>query len=102
MAEPADDQLQNLPANPEDRKAAVALSSLNDDLGSRGSSADQEALGKAMGRLEIAAGQGGNNNAGASAGQMKQKPEVKKVVKFKAEDVNLLVCASACVLSMGS
>ncbi|ODM23337.1 hypothetical protein SI65_00926 [Aspergillus cristatus] len=91
MAEPADDQLQNLPANPEDRKAAVALSSLNDDLGSRGSSADQEALGKAMSRLEIAAGQGGNNNAGASVGQTKQKPEVKKVVKIKAEDVNLLV-----------
>ncbi|OJJ89221.1 huntingtin-interacting protein K [Aspergillus glaucus CBS 516.65] len=95
MSNPADDHDQLLPANPEDRKAAAALSSLNDDLGSRVSStADQEALGKAMSRLEIAAGQGGNTggNATASAGQTKQTTEgKKKVVKVKAEDVNLLV-----------
>lgn len=94
MSDPADNHDQQLPANPEDRKAAAALSSLNDDLGSRVSStADQEALGKAMSRLEIAAGHSGNKDA--SAGQTKTGPQVpvKKVVKVKAEDVNLLVCA---------
>lgn len=107
MSNTADDHDQLLPANPEDRKAAAALSSLNDDLGSRVSStADQEALGKAMSRLEIAAGQGGNagGNATASAGQTKQTEVKKKVVKVKAEDVNLLVGASvpcfSCALSV--
>lgn len=69
--------------NPEDRRAATALSSLNNDQsGSQlPSTTDQEALGKAMSRLEIAAGQ-----SSASAGQT-----VRKAVK--AEDVSLLVCA---------
>lgn len=97
MSDPTDDHHQHLPANPEDRKAAAALSSLNDDLGSRGPTADQEALGKAMSRLEIAAGQGGHigGNATASAGQTKTEPQVQvKVAKVKAGDVNLLVGAS--------
>ncbi|EYE99763.1 huntingtin-interacting protein K [Aspergillus ruber CBS 135680] len=94
MSDPTDDHHQHLPANPEDRKAAAALSSLNDDLGSRDPTADQEALGKAMSRLEIAAGQGGHTggNATASAGQTKTEPQVQvKVAKVKAGDVNLLV-----------
>jgi len=91
MVDPAADQLQHLPANLEDRKAAIALSSINDDLGSRVSSAaDQEELGKAMSRLEITAGQGGITGG--------------KVAKVRAEDVNLLVCAfvrALSALSMG-
>ena len=79
------DQEQQLPANPEDRKAAAALSSLNNgdsaDSGSNlPSTADQEALGNAMSRLDIAGGQ-------ATAAAAKKKA----VVKVAAEDVNLLV-----------
>ena len=101
---------ENLPKNAEDRAAAVALSSLKtneisasgNDAGGPGggklpSAADQEALGKAMSRLELIAGTGG---AGAT-----EKKDVKKgkeeegktlakkkvVVKVLAEDVMLLV-----------
>jgi hypothetical protein len=108
MAEPipsaGDGDDQRLPANAEDRKAAAALSSLNnneisqgDDAGSKlSSAAAQEALGKAMSRLEIAAG-GSANKTGAAAtpstGKTGQKKEVvkKKAVKIAAEDVTLLV-----------
>ena len=91
---------QRLPANAEDRKAAAALSSLTtNELGESGSklpsSADQEALGKAMSRLEIAAGQE----------PKKKKPEAqkeeavkKKAVRVTAEDVGLLVCCSLSML----
>lgn len=86
---------QRFPANAEDRKAAAALSSLNTneittETGTKlPSSADQEALGKAMSRLEIAAGQE----------PKKKKPEAqkeaevvkKKAVKVTSDDVNLLV-----------
>lgn len=98
------EQEQQLPTNPEDRKAAAALSSLNNgdgaDSGSKmPSTIDQEALGQAMSRLEIAAGQSGNN-ASSAAKEKKATPqqaaaaEVKKkaAVKVAAEDVNLLVC----------
>ncbi|KAH8700221.1 hypothetical protein BGW36DRAFT_315936 [Talaromyces proteolyticus] len=96
----AEDQ-QRLPANAEDRKAAAALSSLNDneisqgdDAGSKlSSAAAQEALGKAMSRLEIAAGGAAANKAPASAGKTEQKGDVvkKKAVKIVTEDVSLLV-----------
>ena len=85
---------QRLPANPEDRKAAAALSSLNNgdsaDSGSNlPSTADQEALGNAMSRLDITGGQ-------ATAAAKK-----KAAVKVAAEDVSLLVCLSLfCVLDM--
>ncbi|KAJ6161467.1 hypothetical protein N7470_004863 [Penicillium chermesinum] len=52
------------PVNAEDRKAAAALSSLNENEIADSSSpkgtgaADQEALGKAMSRLEMTSGQG--------------------------------------------
>lgn len=116
-----------LPTNADDRAAAAALSSLNtaqiendaEDAGSAPaagksggpSSADKEALGKAMSRLEMIAGGGGTGGTvkggtaeagkkeattssfakvtekGKSAEVVKKKP----VVKVAAEDVNLLV-----------
>jgi hypothetical protein len=86
---------QHRPANAEDRKAAAALSSLNTngigaDSGAKPpSSADQEALGKAMSRLEIAAGQ----DTGKKTAEGKQAEVVKKrAVKVASEDVTLLVC----------
>ncbi|KAB8239630.1 hypothetical protein ETB97_002843 [Aspergillus alliaceus] len=86
---------QHRPANAEDRKAAAALSSLNTneigaDSGTKPpSSADQEALGKAMSRLEIAAGQ----DTGKRTAEAQKESEVvrKKAVKVTSEDVNLLV-----------
>ena len=91
----------------EDRKAAAALSSLNtteitsEPAAASGakqpSSADQEALGKAMSRLEIAAGghqkgsakaAGKSEGAGAEVGKKKAAP----AVKIAGEDVSLLVC----------
>lgn len=105
-----------LPTNAEDRAAAAALSSLgattseisaseNDASGAASeklpSSADQEALGKAMNRLEIIAG------AGAGKKDVKKEKEKEKLkekekekeetvkrkaaVKVSAEDVSLLV-----------
>lgn len=103
----ADGEEQRLPTNAEDRKAAAALSSLNDnEIGDTSnnnstnklSSADaQEALGKAMSRLEIAAGGGGGGKPGAAnnkvAGEKAGAAQVekKKAVKVAAEDVTLLV-----------
>ena len=61
----SDEQAQDLPNNAEDRKAAAALNSLNanamsqengESAAKQPSAADQEALGKAMSRLEIASG----------------------------------------------
>ncbi|RDW81319.1 huntingtin-interacting protein K [Aspergillus mulundensis] len=91
----------------EDRKAAAALSSLNTTEiasttppGSKlPSSADQEALGKAMGRLEMAAGGGKGKGAttaakggGASVGKAAEgKKKAVAAVKVSAEDVGLLV-----------
>lgn len=119
----------SLPTNAEDRAAAAALSSLNtaqiDDAeeggpappagaGKRGrpSKADQEALGKAMSRLEMIAGSGTGSGAGGGVKEVGKKKdsgmaekekgegekkgpveEVKKkpVVKITADDVNMLV-----------
>ena len=88
---------QPLPANAEDRKAAAALSALNtnevatDAVPAKGPpNADQEALGKAMSRLEIAAGQGIGKK---QASEPQKEAEVKKrAVKVAAADVTLLVC----------
>ncbi|EGE07914.1 hypothetical protein TEQG_06946 [Trichophyton equinum CBS 127.97] len=110
-----------LPTNAEDRAAAAALSSLNapktaaeggeaeEDGTKKPSTADQEALGRAMSRLEMIAG-GGKKGAAAAGGDKKAKTtstaaaageiaaaaaggEVvkKRAVKVAAEDVNLLV-----------
>ncbi|KAJ5980377.1 hypothetical protein N7481_007675 [Penicillium waksmanii] len=91
--EPADQP--PLPANAEDRKAAAALSSLNttelassDASPAKGrSNAEQEALDRAMNRLEIAAGQGG---APRKSSQPLKETEVKKTVKIAAADVSFL------------
>ncbi|KIX96103.1 uncharacterized protein Z520_08358 [Fonsecaea multimorphosa CBS 102226] len=99
-ADAADDETsQNLPNNAEDRKAAAALNSLNanemsTENGEGGSkqpsAADQEALGKAMSRLEIASGVGKKKDDTTKT-QAKKEVEVKKKVKIAAEDVSLLV-----------
>ncbi|CEJ55558.1 hypothetical protein PMG11_01810 [Penicillium brasilianum] len=88
---------RQLPANAEDRKAAAALNSLNtegiagDAAPSKGpSSADQEALSKAMSRLEVAAGHDSGKKKAAES-QKKEAEVKKKVVKINAADVTLLV-----------
>ncbi|OAL21869.1 hypothetical protein AYO22_07811 [Fonsecaea multimorphosa] len=98
-ADAADDETsQNLPNNAEDRKAAAALNSLNanemsTENGEGGSkqpsAADQEALGKAMSRLEIASGVGKKKDDTTKT-QAKKEVEVKKKVKIAAEDVEEL------------
>ncbi|KAJ5778113.1 hypothetical protein N7520_001359 [Penicillium odoratum] len=85
------------PANADDRSAAAALSSLHsNEIGAtasptRGpSSADQEALGRAMSRLEIASGHGAGEKHPGTA--LNNGVEVKKkVVKISAADVTFLV-----------
>ncbi|KAJ5834823.1 hypothetical protein N7447_000849 [Penicillium robsamsonii] len=88
---------KNLPSNAEDRKAAAALSSLNpneiatEDASARAPlSANQEALGKAMSRLEIASGQDLGNKK-AAEGLKTDGVVKKKIVKVAPADVALLV-----------
>ncbi|CAI7653116.1 unnamed protein product [Penicillium glandicola] len=84
-------------SNAEDRKAAAALSSLNtNEIATQDFSAgapltaDQEALGRAMSRLEIAAGQTSGNKKTAEG--PKTDGVVKKMaVKIAPADVTLLV-----------
>ncbi|KAL5362081.1 hypothetical protein BJX96DRAFT_153352 [Aspergillus floccosus] len=91
---------QHLPANAEDRKAAAALSSLTtteitaDSAAKLPSSTDQEALGKAMSRLEIAAGHGTVKKPTSDAQKKEAEVVKKKAVKVSSEDVNLLVRCS--------
>jgi hypothetical protein len=97
-----DETSSRLPKNAEDRKAAAALNSLNaneitqDETGSgtakQPSKADQEALGKAMSRLEIASGAGAakKKDDGIKAAE-KKEVEIKKRIKVSAGDVNFLV-----------
>jgi tryptophan synthase beta subunit len=95
----AEGEEHRLPANAEDRKAAAALNSLNDNEISQdgsnklSSAAAQEALGKAMSRLEIAAGGAAGKAGGASkvAAGTAETAVKKKAVKIVAEDVTLLV-----------
>lgn len=97
----AEGEENRLPANAEDRKAAAALNSLNDNEISQdgsdklSSAAAQEALGKAMSRLEIASGgaakTGGAGASKAAAGTAETAAVKKKAVKIVAEDVTLLV-----------
>lgn len=101
-AEGADnEETARLPKNAEDRKAAAALNSLNTNEisqdGTAGASskqpsaADQEALGKAMSRLEIASGTSAKKDAEKKSDKKAAEAEVKKKVKVASEDVNLLV-----------
>lgn len=94
-----DETTQNLPANAEDRKAAAALNSLNanemsqengETANKQPSAADQEALGKAMSRLEIASGVSKKKDDPKKA-EAKKEVEVKKKIKVAAEDVAFLV-----------
>ena len=74
-----------LPATAEDRRAAAALSSLTthtDDADSQKPHMDQEALGKAMGKLGV--------QDSGKRGQ-KEGEGAKKKVKVDAADVGLLV-----------
>lgn len=86
-----------LPSNAEDRKAAAALSSLHTNEmatdGAHGAplNTDQEALGRAMSRLEIAAGQSSGKRYG-SGGSKVDEATKKKAVKVAPADVTLLVC----------
>lgn len=101
-ADNEEDPSVRLPKNAEDRKAAAALNSLNtngisqDGVGGstakQPSKADQEALGKAMSRLEIASGGGAaKKKDGPKKADEKKEMEVKKKIKVAAEDVNFLV-----------
>ncbi|KAJ5294204.1 hypothetical protein N7508_009025 [Penicillium antarcticum] len=84
------------PTNAEDRKAAAALSSLHTNEISSGTSsakanfANQEALGKAMSRLEISGGQEATKK-GTGQAQKVDGVARKQVVKVAAADVALLV-----------
>ncbi|KAK2745857.1 hypothetical protein FQN57_003470 [Myotisia sp. PD_48] len=103
---------ETLPTNAEDRAAAVALSSLNAPAAgadtdnessgvgaaSQPSAADQEALGKAMNRLEMIAGGGGKKAAPSALVDNKTKTDgedakaaKKKALKVSPEHVNFLV-----------
>lgn len=93
-----DETTQNLPNNAEDRKAAAALNSLNanamsqengESASKQPSAADQEALGKAMSRLEVASGQ--KKSDSAKKPEQKKEAEVKKKIKISSEDVTFLV-----------
>ena len=113
--EAATDDSKPLPTNAEDRKAAAALNAL--DANAMGSDAaqagdgkqpaqvDQDALGKAMNRLEIASGtaKANKDDSEAAGGAKKlskwqekrqreeEEAKRKKAVKVKAEDVNFIV-----------
>ena len=101
-ADNEDDPAVRLPKNAEDRKAAAALNSLNaneisqgesgDSAAKQPSKADQEALGKAMSRLEIASGASAakKKDHGKKA-EEKKDVEIKKKIKIAAEDVTFLV-----------
>ena len=100
---PDNEETARLPKNAEDRKAAAALNSLNaneisqDETASASSkqpsAADQEALGKAMSRLEIASGTSAKKDTEKKSDKKAAEAEVKKKVKVASEDVNLLVSA---------
>lgn len=83
--------LENVPANAEDRKAADALSKLDakgDENGAPQKEVDVKALGEAMKNLELAQGVSGTQKTAASS---KKEEAPKKLVKVDAADVNLMV-----------
>jgi hypothetical protein len=98
-ADPEDDAPVAL-KSAEDRKTAAALSSLDkrdddDTDGARGakSQLDQEALGKAMSRLEVGGTKSGEKGAGKGKEAKEAEAEVgrRKAVKVEPADVALLV-----------
>lgn len=108
MAEPITTANENeeaqKPTNAEDRKAAAALDALNANAMSQEngetqdnkspSAADQAALMKAIGNLEIAAGgkkKESSKKVEEKKDTVKKDTEVKKKIKLNAEDVQFLV-----------
>ena len=90
-----EDATHPAPTNAEDRKAAAALSSLDtrgedDDAGKKLKKEDQDALGKAISRLEAGTGKGPEGSQ-VKKDQEKKEEEVKKKVKVDQKDVTLLV-----------
>ena len=99
-ADAADDENQPVASNAEDRKAAAALNNLNtQEISQDGegaakprSTADQEALSKAISQLEIASGNGSKKTEASKKVEEKRKEaEVKKKIKVSQEDVTFLV-----------
>ena len=93
-----DDETPAVPASAEDRKAAAALSSLDarpeDDEGtSEKTQLDQEALGKAMSRLELVSKGKEGDRGKSKEGEVEKK---KPVVKVDQADVVLLVGTIPC------
>lgn len=95
-----DEEAPKAPTNAEDRKAAAALDALNanamsqengESASKQPSAADQEALGKAMSRLEVASGAGKKTEDTNKKSEIKKEAEVKKKIKLSADDVNFLV-----------
>ena len=92
------------PANADDRKAAAALSSLDavhdEDEGKQSrqrANQDQEALGRAISRLEIESGEkSGKERETGKGGKGKEGVEdgERKKIKVDQADVALLVCLS--------
>jgi len=108
MAEPIPSANENAedqqPTNAEDRKAAAVLDALNAHVMSQGNgeapgtkqptAVDQDALMKAMGRLEAVAGagsKGGSKKSEEKKAAVKKEAEVKKKIKVSQEDVQFLV-----------
>lgn len=107
MAEPIpsanDNEDVQQPTNAEDRKAAAVLDALNAHDMSQGNgeaqgtkqpnAADQDALMKAMGRLEAVAragSKGGSKKSEEKKEAVKKEAEVKKKIKVSQEDVQFL------------
>lgn len=95
----ADDPPPALPTNAEDRKAAAALSSLDahdeDEGKPNGKGAnniDQEALGRAISRLEMSSGEKGVGGKEDEKAKAKGKEDAGKKIKVDQADVGLLVC----------
>ena len=95
-----EDEAPIAPKSAEDRKTAAALSSLDsrgaedEDAASGGakSQLDQEALGKAMSRLEVGATKSGDSSGKGREKKDKEEESVKKkAVKVDQADVALLV-----------
>ncbi|KAI9674896.1 MAG: hypothetical protein M1829_003636 [Trizodia sp. TS-e1964] len=84
------DDAPPLPTSAEDRKAAAALSSLDQPLSDApdvpNKQVDTEALGNAIRSLEMSLGGGARGGAGE-----RKAPEKKRVVKVDAEDVVLVM-----------
>lgn len=94
----ADDPPPAVPTNAEDRKAAAALSSLDahdeDEGKPNGKGAnniDQEALGRAISRLEMSSGAKGAGGKEDDKAKAKGKEEAGKKIKLDQADVGLLV-----------